>query len=86
MFARVPVIPWPAGFRVRTPYGHGMIWYQRCESDEADMMWGVMHDDGRMIEVPNYQMRGQVNYSIGRLEPEVPPQVKSGPLVKRKKR
>lgn len=70
--SRQVITVWPPGFRVETPFGHGMIWYMRHEGDEADMMWGVMHDDRRMIEVPNYQMRGQYNYSIGRTKGEGP--------------
>lgn len=71
----------PGDRRVHTPFGHGVVWYLFRAGSEADMMWGVMHDDGRFIEVPNYEMRGQINWSIGRRTPETPRRAVNGELT-----
>lgn len=66
------LIEWKRTFRVYTPFGAGLVKALRIEGDEADMLWTVLHEDGVIVEVPNHKVRGQTNWTQGRISARPP--------------
>ena len=61
---------------LQTPRGFAYAHFLDDCGDERDAMWVCFCDDGQIWWVPNSQVRACRNFSLGRLEPELPDMVK----------
>jgi hypothetical protein len=62
---------------VETPMGAGIAHLVIDYGIEHSLKWLVILEDGRFFEVPNEELRGCTNYTMGRKNPEKLKQEKS---------
>lgn len=55
--------------RLYTPFGPGYAHILTIDGPESDQKWTVFLDDGRIVDLPNYKVRAQNNYTLGRINP-----------------